>query len=192
VVSNLCSSTFTQSNTATLSFSWNTPLIFHFFCTFYINSMISKLTKIHRLLVCKFCVSKCIHFSFYNLMGCSWNISSFSWNSAAVFDAWVRVLSDARISVIPITTNVSFLIGSLQLGNFIPALCCVYNKSNLISMVFLPEPCQTYVKWKLPSILGVLNFVHTLNTLTCSTSLTANWGSNQAKDTHPPVPLLEC
>ena len=73
-----------------------------------------------------------------------------------------------------------------------PAFCCVYNTPKLISMPFIPEPCQTGVKWKLRTVLGVLNFVHTLNTLTRSISLTANWGSNQAKDAHPPVPLLEC
>jgi len=111
-------------------------------------------------LVCIFCVSKCLHFSSSNLMGCSWNISSCSWNSAAVFDAWVResLISDARISVVQTTTNVCFLIGSLHLWSFIPAFCCVYNKPNLITMLFIPEPCQTGVKWKLCKVLGGFKF----------------------------------
>jgi hypothetical protein len=136
----------------------------------------SKLIKIYGI----FCVSKSIHFSFCNVMDWSWNISIFSWNSAALFDAWVRVLSDVRISIIPTTTNVCFFIGSLHLGNFIPAFCCVYNEPNLISIFFIPEPCQTGIKWKLLTILGVLNFVNTLNILTIALVSQRNEGQGYA------------
>jgi hypothetical protein len=104
--------------------SINYAFNFNLFCTFYINSVISERIKIYRLPVCTFFVSKCIFFV-CNLVGCSWNNSSFSRNPAAAFDAWVRVLSDARISVIPTTTNVCFLIGSLHFGSFIPSAACI-------------------------------------------------------------------